>query len=212
MKEINAQLTKIHQAKALAQSKADGKGKKKVGKVLKVDSAKDDYGWYRTSDPLTAHERNNTPPCKQHTRTDTNSQHAVPAHTQVGAPRLWQGLSAVLASGSGAIDHGPFGKCRSWTLPPWLDGPCLNLNVLLDDPSPLLRGCGSVPRPKPTLRPASPGSASGPGGRPGRGRPGPGPLSGAARPIAGGSPGPGSCEEPGPAQRWPDSRKPASSG
>ena len=60
MKEINAQLTKIHQAKALAQSKADGKGKKKVGKVLKVDSAKDDYGWYRTSDPLAAHERNNT--------------------------------------------------------------------------------------------------------------------------------------------------------
>ena len=40
------QLTNVHKAKALAQSKADGKGKKKVGKVLKVDSAKDDYGWY----------------------------------------------------------------------------------------------------------------------------------------------------------------------
>ena len=46
MKEINVQLTNVHKAKALAQSKADGKGKKKVGKVLKVDSAKDDYGWY----------------------------------------------------------------------------------------------------------------------------------------------------------------------
>lgn len=46
MKELNAQLTNVHKAKALAQSKADGKGKTKKGKVLKVEGGDyNDDGW-----------------------------------------------------------------------------------------------------------------------------------------------------------------------
>ena len=102
------QLTNVHKAKALAQSKADGKGKKKVGKVLKVDSAKDDYGWYLYHQLHLQHAR---------TRERANARIHSRTHADTGESTTL-GPSLILAGtsrhhrvyGGRAFDHVPSGS------------------------------------------------------------------------------------------------------